>query len=176
MDSIDAHICGTFGDEAACTIDTSWVELDEFEILQRKARPSDHGISITRARVRASATEVCASVASGGKNSLVGAETVKSTVFHVQRDNTNTFAILHDEIQREVFNEEVRVVSEGLAVERVQEGVSGTIGGGSATVRLTTLSEIQRLTTKSALVDLALLRPRERNTKVLELAGMRLNW
>lgn len=118
------------------------MELDELEILQRQARSSDHSISITGARVRASAAEVCASVASRSENGLVSAETVKSAVFHVQRDNADTLAAFHDEVQREIFNEEVRVVSEGLAVERVQESVSSTISGGSATIRLATLSKI----------------------------------
>ena len=147
----------TFRDQASCTVNASGMELDEFEILERQSSTNYHGVAITRARVRASAAEICSSVTSRGEDGLVGAETVKGTVLHVQRNDTDTFSVLHNQVQREVFNEEVRVVSERLAVERVQESVSSTIGGGGATIGLTTLSELQRLTTESALVDFALL-------------------
>lgn len=60
-------------------------------------------------------------------------------------------------------------MTEGLAVEGVEKGMSGTVCRGSAAVRLTTLAVLERLTAERALVDLALLRPRERYTEVLEL-------
>ena len=85
-------------------------------------------------------------------------ETVERAVFHVQSHDTDALAALHDEVKGEVLDEEVGVVTEGLAVEGVEERVAGTIGGGGAAVGLATLAELEGLTTERTLVDLALLR------------------
>ena len=148
----------TLGDETASAIDTSRVELDELKILQRKAGTRDHGVSVTRARVCTRAAEVRSSVATGREDGLVRAETVEGAVLHVERNDTDTLAVLHDEVEGEVLDEEVGVVAEGLAVERVEEGVAGTVGRGGTTVSLATLAEFEGLTTERTLVDLALLR------------------
>lgn len=147
----------TLSDETAGTVDTSRVELHEFEVLQRKTCTSNHGVTVTRASVRTRATEVCATVTASSEHSLVRTEPVKCTVLHVQRDDTHTLAVLHDQVEREVLDKEVGVVTEGLAVQGVEERVAGTVGSSSTTVCLTTLAELQRLTTKRTLVDLALL-------------------
>ena len=107
--------------------------------------------------MRTRAAEVCTAVTAGSEHCLVRAESVQCAVLHVQRHDANTFAVFHDQIEREVFNEEVSVVTEGLAVEGVKEGVAGTVGRGGATVSLATLAELERLTTERTLVDLALL-------------------
>ena len=86
------------------------------------------------------------------------AESVQCAVLHVQRHDANTLAIFHDQIKREVFNEEVGVVTEGLAVKRVEEGMTGTVSSSRASVCLAALAELQGLTTECTLVDLALLR------------------
>lgn len=163
----------TFGNEAASTVDTGWVELDELQILQRKAGTSDHSVAITRASVCTCAAEVGTSITTSRQNGLVGTETVEGTILHVQSNDTDTLAILHDQVKGEVLDEEVRVVTEGLAVEGVEESVTGTVSGSGASVRLTTLAEFQRLAAEGALVYLALLGSRERNTEVLELMGIR---
>ena len=108
--------------------------------------------------MRARAREVRATVATSREHSLMRAEAVKGTVLHVERDNTDALAILHNQVQGKVLDEEVGVVTEGLAVEGVEEGVAGTVGRGGAAVGLATLAELERLTTKRTLVDLALLR------------------
>ncbi len=99
-------------------------------------------------------------------------EPVQGAVLHVARHDTDTLAVFHDQIERKVLNEEVCVVPEGLAVERVEEGVAGTVGRSSATVCLTALAELEGLTTERTLVDLALLGSREGDTEVLELWSM----
>ena len=119
--------------------------------------------------MRTRAAEVGTSIAARSEHGLVRAEAVECAVLHVEGDHANTLAILHDEVEREVLDEEVGVVSEGLTIEGMKNGVPGSVGCGCTTVCLSTLPELQRLTTECALVDLALLRPRERNTVVLEL-------
>lgn len=162
----------TFGNETASAVDTGRVELYELEILQRKAGTSNHSVTVTRTCVCTRAAEVGTSVTTSCQNSLVRAEAVEGAVLHVQGNDTDTLAILHDQVKGEVFDEEVGVVTEGLAVQSVKKSVTGTVGSGSATVRLAALAKLQRLTTEGPLVDLAFLRSRERNTEMLELLGI----
>jgi hypothetical protein len=95
---------------------------------------------------------------------------MQGSVLHVQSDHTDTLAVLHEQVERKVFDEEVGVVSEGLTVQGVQDGVTGSVSGGGTSVCLSTLSILERLSTESPLVDLSFLGSRERNTVVLELA------
>lgn len=148
----------TLSDETASTVDTRRVELHELKILQGQAGTRNHRVTVTRASVRTRAAEVRSPVTTGGQDSLVCTEAVEGAILHVQRDDTNAFAVLHDEIECEVLDEEVGVVPEGLAVERVEESVPGTIRRRCAAVGLATLAVLQRLTAESTLVDLALLR------------------
>lgn len=115
------------------------------------------------------AAEVGTTVATSSEDSLVAAEPVKGTIFHVKGNDTNTFAVLHDQVEGEVFDEEVGIVAEGLAIEGVENGMTSTVSSSSAAVGLTTLAVLEGLTTKGALVNLALLCPRERDTVVFEL-------
>lgn len=119
------------------------MELDELEILQRKACTGDHGVTVTSASVCTCAAEVSSSVSTGREDSLVCAETMEGTILHVESNDADTLAILHDKVEGEVLNEKVCVVAERLAVERVEEGVAGAVSGGSASVCLTTLAELQ---------------------------------
>ena len=149
------------------------MELHELEVLQWQTGTGDHGVAVSRAGVRAGAAEVRASVTARREHGLVRAEPMKGAVFRAERDDTDTLAVLHDQVQGEVLDEEVGVVTEGLAVEGVEKGMTGTVSGSSATVCLATLAKLQGLTTEGALVDLAFLGTRERNTVVLKLAGFR---
>jgi hypothetical protein len=94
---------------------------------------------------------------------------MEGTILHVECNNTNTFAVLHDQVECEVLDEEVSVVTEGLAIKSVEESMTGTVSSGCAAVCLTTLSVLQRLTTKGTLINFSFLRPGERHTVVLKL-------
>lgn len=107
----------TFGNQASGAVDTCGVELDELEILKGKSSTNDHRVSITRACVRTGAAEVGSAVPTGGENGFVGTETMKRSVFHVHGNDTNTFPILHDQIESKVLDEEVGVVSERLTIK-----------------------------------------------------------
>lgn len=65
--------------------------------------------------------------------------------------------------------EELAVVLHALAVQRVQHGVPGAVSRAGTSVGLPALAKVQRLATKRALIDLALLRAREGQAVVLEL-------
>ena len=115
------------------------------------------------------ATEVSTTITSGGQNGLVSTETVEGPIFHIQSDDTNTFSVLHDEVEGKVFNEEVGVVPERLPVECMQDGMPRSVRSSSTTVSLTALPKLEGLTTERPLVDLAINSTREWHTKVFQL-------
>ena len=56
----------TLRDQATGAVNTGGVELHKLLILQRQARPSDHGVAVARARVRGSRAKVRPAVSTGG--------------------------------------------------------------------------------------------------------------
>ena len=107
----------TFRDQTASTVDTSGMELDELKVLEWQARSRDHGITVTSASMCTRAAEVCSTIATSCQHGLMSPETVKCSIFHVECHYTNTLSILHDQVKGKVFNEEVGVVPERLAVK-----------------------------------------------------------
>ena len=59
---------------------------------------------------------------------------MECAVFHVQSNDTHALAVLHDQVEGKVLDEEVGVVTQRLAVERVQVGITGTVNDGCTTV------------------------------------------
>ena len=97
------------------------------------------------------------------------AEQVQRAFAHVEREHAAADALaVEDEVEREVFDEEARVVLERLLVERVQDRVAGAIGRGAGALR-GALAVMGRHAAERALVDLAFLGARERHAVVLEL-------
>ncbi len=90
-------------------------------------------------------------------------------VIEVPRDDAGAHTVGHDEIEREIFDEELRVVFQALAVERVQDRVAGTVGGGAGALDRRTVAEILHVTAERALIDLAFFGTRERHAVVLKL-------
>lgn len=84
-------------------------------------------------------------------------ESVQRAILHVHRNHTDALAILHEQVEGKVLDEKVGVVTQRLTVQGVQDGVTGTIGSGGASVSLTALAVLERLSTKGTLVDLAFL-------------------
>ena len=131
------------------------MELHELQILIRQIRPRHHSRAVTSARVRWCAGEVRASVSTGGQHRVLGVETMQRAVFKAKGDDTTALAVFHQQIKGEVLDEVVAVVAQRLAVKRVQEWVTRTIGHAAAAMGLAALAEFERLSTESALVDLA---------------------
>lgn len=159
VEEVTTLTTSTLGNQAAGSVDTRGMELDELEILVGKAGASDHGHAVTSAGVSGCAAEVGTSVATSGQNGVVSQETVQGSVLLIVGEDTTALSVLHDQIDSEVLDEVVGVVPQGLAVERVKESVTGTISGGAAAVGLSTLAELLGLSTESTLVaeDWALL-------------------
>jgi hypothetical protein len=54
---------------------------------------------------------------------------VDRAVVHRQRDHPAAGAVLHDQVDREIFDEEVGVVFQALLIERVKHRMAGAVGG-----------------------------------------------
>ena len=119
VEEVTTLTAGAFGDQTAGAVDASGVELDEFQILVGETGAGDHGHTIACTGVGGCATEVCASVASRGQDCVVRAKAVECAIFLVVRDDTLALTIFHNQVQGEVLDKVVGVVSEGLAVESV---------------------------------------------------------
>jgi len=126
----------TFGHEATSTVDTSGMELDEFEILKGETSSSDHSTTITSTSMGGCAREVCSTVTTSGQNSLLSSHSVESTISKIVGHDTSAFTIVHDQIKSEVFNEEGTVVTERSTEKSVKHGVTSTIGSSAASVGL----------------------------------------
>ena len=70
----------------------------------------------------------------------MSSEAVEGTIFHIECNDTDTLAVLHDQVEGKVFDEEVGVMAERLAVEGMEQGVTSTVGGGCTAVCLTTFT------------------------------------
>uniref|UniRef100_A0A2M4B0P9 Putative secreted protein n=1 Tax=Anopheles triannulatus TaxID=58253 RepID=A0A2M4B0P9_9DIPT len=169
VNQITALTTATLGDKTPGTVDTGRVELHKLQILRRKSGARDHRRTIAGTGVGRGAGEVRPSVATGRQHRVLRPEPVNATVLEVHRDHPDTLAILHQQVHGKVFDEVVTVVAQRLAVQRVQQRVSGTIGYAAAPMCLATLAVLQTLATERPLVDLAIGRTRERHAVVFQL-------
>ena len=81
-------------------------------------------------------------------------------------------AVFHNQIDRDVFDEELRFVLARLLIERMQHRVAGSVGSGAGTLR-DALAILRSHATEGTLVDPSIRRTRERDTIVLEFDDSR---
>jgi hypothetical protein len=94
---------------------------------------------------------------------------VDGSISHVVAHNTPANTILHNEIHGKVLDEEDTVVSQCSAEQSVEHAMSSSISNSAASVGLTSLSEVLRLSTKGSLINLAFIGSRERHAVALQL-------
>jgi hypothetical protein len=150
------------------------MELNKLQILKWKARSCDHGIAVTRAGVRTGTAEVCTAISTSSENGIVRSEPMEGTIFHVQSDDTDTLSFVHNEIKRKIFNEEIGVVSQRLAIKSMKDGMPCSIGSRSTAIGLSTFPVLERLSTECTLVNFALFCTRERDAEAFELMQNRV--
>ena len=119
--------------------------------------------------VRAGAGEIGAAVAAGREDRHLRAEAMDRAVVEIERDHAAAAAVLvHDQVDGEIFDEELGRMPQRLAVHRVQHGVAGAVGGGAGALR-GALAVMRGHAAERALIDLAVLAARERQAPMLEL-------
>ncbi len=166
---IAALAAGALGDQAPRAIDAGRVELHELHVLQRQTGPQHHGVAVARAGMGRGRREIGAPIAARRQDRHVGAEAVDLARRHVERDDAAAAAVLvHHQVEGEILDEEVRLVAQRLAVERVQDRVAGAVGGSAGALR-DALAVFGGHAAEGPLVDLALLGARERHAPMFEL-------
>ena len=169
IDEIAAFAARALGDQAAGAVDAGRVELHEFHVLQRQAGAQRHGVAVAGAGVRGGRGEIGAAIAAGREHRRLGAEAVDRAVVHLQRDDAAHAAVgVADQVDGEIFDEELALRLQRLAVERVQDRVAGAVGGGAGALR-DALAVVGRHAAERALVDLAFFGARERHAPMVEL-------
>ena len=167
---IGALAARALGDEDAGAVDARRVELHELHVFQGKTGAQHHGVAVARAGVRARAGEVGAAVAAGGEDGLLGAEAMQAAVVELEGDDAAAGAILvHQQVDGEILDEELGRVLQRLAVQRVQHGVAGAVGGGAGALRRRAFAIFRGHAAEGALVDTAVLGAAEGHAVVLEL-------
>ena len=160
------------GDQAARAVDAGGMELHELEVLQRQAGAQHHGAAVAGAGMGRGRGLVDAAVAAGRQHRLVGAEAMDRAVVEVPGHDAAAHALVHDQVEGEILDEELGVVPERLLVERVQDGMAGAVGGGAGAMR-DALAVLRGHAAERALVDLALGRAAERHAEMLQLDDRR---
>ena len=146
------------------------MELDELHVLERQAGARDHAVAVAGAGVGRGRGEVGAAVAAGREHRELGAEAVERAVDEVPGDHALHRAVVaHQQVDGKILDEELGVVAERLAVERVEDGVAGAVGDGAGALHRRAVAELGHVAAEGALVDLAALGARERHAVVLEL-------
>ena len=161
------------GDQAAGAVDPGRVELDEFHVLQRQSGPERHAVAIAGAGVRRGAGEIGAAIAAGRQHRGLRLEAVQCAIVELPGGDAEAAAFLvHDQVEGEVFDEELDRLGQRLAVHGVQHGVASAVGGGAGALDRR-LAVVARHAAEGALIDLALRRAREGHAPVLQLVDRR---
>ena len=129
------------------------MKLHKLEVLKRQARAQDHAAAIAGAGVRRGCCVISATVTAGRQHDRVAAEAVDAAILHAQRDHAPANAALHDEIEREILHEEIRIIAQALLIQRVQDGVAGAVGGGGGALNRRAFAHILHMATKGALIN-----------------------
>jgi hypothetical protein len=162
-----------FGHQAAGAVDAGRVELHELVVLQRQAGAQHHPAAVAGAGMGGGAGEIGAAVAAGRHHDGLRAEAVQAAVLEVPGGDAAADAlVVHDQVEGDVFDEELAIRLQRLLVQRVQDGVAGAIRGGAGAHRRS-LAVILHVAAEGALVDLAVLGAAEGHAVVLQLDDRR---
>ena len=69
------------------------------------------------------------------------------------RHDATAGAVLHDEVEREILDEELGRIAQALAIERVQHGMAGAVGGCTGALHRRAIAEIHHVAAEGPLVD-----------------------
>src|SRR5579862_3938315 len=101
--------------------------------------------------MRRGAGEIGAAIAAGRQHHHMRAEAMERAVFEAPSEHAAARAVLiHNEIEREIFDEELGAAPQTLLIKRVNDGMAGAVGRrGRALGHL--LAVVDRVTAEGAL-------------------------
>jgi hypothetical protein len=115
--------------------------------------------------------EIGAAIAASREHHRLGTEAVNRAIIHAQRDHTDAFGTVHDQVDGEIFDEEIGVVFQALLVECVEHGVAGAVCCGAGALDRRPLAHILHVATEWALIDRAVGIAAERHPGVLQFVN-----
>jgi hypothetical protein len=118
-----------FGDQDAQLVNAGGMELEEFHIFQRQAAPHDHGRAVAGEGIGIGGDLPDAAMPAGGKDDRLGMEDVHLAGGQLDRNHARGGPVDHQQVNRLEFVEEGHVVLHALLVERLQDHVTGAVGG-----------------------------------------------
>mmetsp|Transcript_92424 Transcript_92424/g.128293 ORF Transcript_92424/g.128293 Transcript_92424/m.128293 type:complete len:218 (+) Transcript_92424:1194-1847(+) len=146
------------------------MELHKLQVLHRQTRTRSHGTAVASAGVCRRTRLIGAPEATRRDDGRVRPEAMNGAVLHAHCKAAETLAIItHDQIHGKVLDKEQAVELQGHAVQRMQNGMAGSVSCRGTSVSLPALPELQALSTKGSLVDLAFWGAGEGQTKGLKL-------
>ena len=105
--------------------------------------------------MRRSGGEIRAAISAGCQHDGVALETVDGAIFHAHGDHAAAFAIFHNQIEREIFDEEIRIIFQALLIQAVQHGMTSTVGRCGSTLNGWAFAHILHVAAKGALINCA---------------------
>src|SRR5277367_3862320 len=145
------------------------MELYELHVLQRQPSAERHRVAVAGAGVGGRGREIGAAITAGGEDGDLGAEAVNRSVVQLEaHDAANSALSVTDEIDGEIFDEELALRSQRLAIERVQNRVPSAVGGGAGALR-DALAVFGRHSPERPLINLARFGAGERHAPMVEL-------
>ena len=170
---VAAFAARALGDQAAGGEDAGRMELHELHVLAGQAGAQHHAVAVAGAGMRRGAGQVGAAVAAGRQHHRLGAEAVDGAVLQVPGHDAAADAFLvHDQVEREILDEELDVVLQALLIQRVQDGVAGAVGGGAGAHR-GRLAVFLHVAAERALVDPPVFGAAERHAVMFQLVDRR---
>ena len=150
------------------------MKLHKLHILQRHAGARRHTVAVAGAGMGGRAREVSAAVTAGCQNHHIGAEDMDGAVIEVPGHDAATDAfIIHQQVDREVLDEKIGVVLQALLIKRVQNGMTGAVGGGAGAL-YGRFAVILHMAAEGALIDAAILGARKRHAVMFQfINGLR---
>lgn len=91
------------------------------------------------------------------------------SILQIQSNHSSTLAILHEQIHCKVFDKIVAIVTERLAIKRVQKRMSSSVSYAAASMSLSSLAVVVTLSAKSTLINFTVGCARKRHAIVFQL-------
>ncbi len=168
VQQIAALAAHALGDQAADTRDAGGMKLPEFHVLQRQAGAQHHAEAIAGVDHGIAAVPEHAPCPAGGEQRGARLDQQRLAGLDAHCRHAQTIALgVTQQIEREIFVEELGAVLDVLLIQRMQQRMAGAVGGGAGAGSLLA-AEVLGLTTERALVDLAVVQPRKRQPHVFQ--------
>src|SRR3569832_472952 len=169
VDEITALATRAFGNEHALAGDAGRMELEEHHVFERKTGTQHHAHAIAGvdARVGVGAEQAADAARREQGRLCLDHQRLAGLDLEHHRAEDITLVVL-DEVYRIKLVEKMRLRADVLLIERVQDRMARAIRR-RAGARGLIAAEVLALATEGALIDLAVVEPRERHACVLEL-------